>query len=100
MPWQNGGTTRTSTAQWRQLKREVTARDGNHCAECGTPGDRRPLQLAHIVGDADGGAETLDNLRLLCVPCHEPETRAESNRGKARRAARRRLPPTPHPGLR
>lgn len=99
MPWHRGGPTRTSTPQWRALKREVIARDGNRCAGCGEPGERRPLQLAHILGAAEGGTDTLGNVRLLCAPCHAPETLAESNRAKARRAARRRLPPTPHPGL-
>ncbi|WP_350317229.1 HNH endonuclease [Prescottella equi] len=99
MPWARGQS-RTSTAHWRRLKRSVTLRDGNRCAGCGIDGRHVALQLAHIVGDAEGGAATADNVRLLCGPCHAPETKAEADRGKARKAARRRLPPTPHPGLR
>lgn len=99
MPWQRGGPSRTSTPQWRRLRREVVARDGNHCSRCGESGERRPLQLDHIVPVAEGGTDTLANARLLCTPCHTPKTQAESARAKARRAARRRLPPTPHPGL-
>lgn len=100
MAWQSGGRSRTDTGEWRRLKRAVIARDGNRCAGCGADGRAVPLQLAHIVGDAEGGASTAGNVRLLCGPCHAPETKAEADRGKARKAARRRLPPTPHPGLR
>lgn len=97
MPWTRGRS-RTSTDEWRWLKRDVIHRDGLRCAGCGATGCT--LELDHRIPHAEGGTDALANLQLLCGPCHEAKTQAEANRGKARRAARRRLPTTPHPGLR
>ncbi len=96
MPW-TPGLSRTSTDMWRWLKRDVIHRDGSRCAQCGATD--QPLALDHRIPHAEGGTDALANLQLLCPPCHDAKTQAEANRGKARRAARRRLPPTPHPGL-
>jgi 5-methylcytosine-specific restriction enzyme A len=43
-------------------------------------------QADHIVPIIEGGADTLENLRTLCLPCHLIETAKLS----ARRAKRRR----------
>ncbi|WP_407107846.1 HNH endonuclease [Rhodococcus aetherivorans] len=98
MPWHNGGQSRTSTTAWKALKRAVVARDGNRCSRCGAPGTGTRLELDHIRPVAEGGRDTLDNAQLLCGPCHLPKSQAEARRGKARRAARRRLPEGRHPG--
>lgn len=97
MPWTRGPS-RTSTDEWRWLKRDVIHRDGERCANCGSSGCR--LELDHRVPHAEGGTDRMSNLQLLCQDCHDVKSKAEANRGKARRAARRRLPLTPHPGLR
>lgn len=36
---------------------------------------QRLWQVDHIVPLVDGGLNELENLRLLCVPCHKAETR-------------------------
>ena len=42
-------------------------------------------QADHMVPQADGGTHALENLRTLCVPCHEAVT-AEWRRARSKRA--------------
>ncbi|WOC12583.1 HNH endonuclease [Gordonia sp. MP11Mi] len=98
MAWTNGNS-RTSTPAWRAIRKQVIARDGNRCVDCGVHGDDVRLECDHIVPVAEGGTDTLENARMLCTTCHAVKTRAESNRGRARRAARGHRPPEKHPGL-
>lgn len=79
------------------LRRRILRRDGHACQRCGAQGV--PLEVNHIIGLADGGTNHPDNLESLCVACHAPETRAQTARGHARRAAAGRLPTERHPGL-
>lgn len=46
-------------------------------------------EVDHRVPLSEGGEHCLENLRLLCSPCHLAETRALAARTAARRAARR-----------
>ncbi|UEA58574.1 HNH endonuclease [Gordonia otitidis] len=100
MPSHNwgAGDPRTSTANWRRLRRAVIVRDGNRCAQCGADGRIHRLDLDHIINVKRGGQDTLDNARLLCHACHKPKTQAEARAGIAARKARLRLPTEPHPG--
>lgn len=51
----------------KSLREAVYARDGRVCAECGATED---LSIDHIMPEALGGADDLDNLRVLCRPCN------------------------------
>lgn len=50
-----------------EQRREVLARDGYRCQQCGSSG---PLCVHHVVYRSDGGSDDLDNLATLCVECH------------------------------
>jgi len=65
-------------------KKALLKRDGAQCSECGAP-DQPPdprknkrgeiehhafLTIDHIVATRDGGDDEMENLRLLCAPCH------------------------------
>jgi hypothetical protein len=53
--------------QWRELRAATLARD----PVCVTPGcGARSVVADHIVPRSRGGADTLANLRGLCVTCH------------------------------
>lgn len=93
------GDPRTSTAEWRALRRFVIARDGNRCRSCGADGTTTQLDLDHIVNVREDGTDDPDNAQLLCHPCHKPKTAAEAQRGSARKRARLKLPAERHPGL-
>lgn len=96
MPWTNGPS-RTSTPEWRKIRRACITRDGNTCAECGADGRTTRLECDHIIPVAEGGLDTLDNARMLCTTCHAAKTRRETERGRARRNAKRYRAKEPHP---
>ena len=52
---------------WARLRRRVLDRDGWQCVLCGS---RNRLECDHIEGLAEGGSNSLDNLRTLCRACH------------------------------
>jgi hypothetical protein len=55
------------TAQWRRLRAAALMRD----PVCVTPGCSQAARVAdHIVPRRQGGADSLDNLRCLCIECH------------------------------
>lgn len=47
---------------------------GSFCAKCGSP---KKLTLDHIIPLNAGGSNKLENLQLLCLPCHDQKTREE-----------------------
>ncbi|MFP7366298.1 HNH endonuclease signature motif containing protein [Corynebacterium callunae] len=103
MAWQRGQT-RTNTPEWKALYRKarrelplVCAVTGMTEAEAKAQGFR--LELDHIIPDAEGGTDSLDNLQWLITPIHSAKSRKEWERGQKRRLARRRLPVAKHPGL-
>lgn len=100
--WRNGSS-RTTAAEWKRLRRLAKHRLPYWCAQCGAePAGRDGLELDHIVPVAEGGADGLDNLQWLCASCHAEKSRREAARGVSRRVARRRLYDrfaTRHPGL-
>lgn len=49
------------------VRRAVYERDGFACVFCGA---FEPLSLDHIQPFSKGGADTVDNLRTLCLPCN------------------------------
>ncbi|GAF47378.1 HNH endonuclease [Rhodococcus wratislaviensis] len=98
MAWKNGNS-RTSTPQWRRLKKLVIERDGNVCQQCGADGTVVALELDHIINVREGGTDDPSNARLLCKPHHQAKTQAEALRGAQRKRARLKLPTPKHPGL-
>lgn len=51
----------------RDLRRAVYDRDGGKCRECGSGFE---LQYDHVIPLSRGGANSLDNLQLLCGNCN------------------------------
>jgi hypothetical protein len=51
----------------RDVRRVVWDRDGGACVQCG---EAFELQFDHVIPLALGGANTVDNLQVLCGPCN------------------------------
>lgn len=52
----------------REVRQQVFARDGGRCVECQSDFD---LQYDHVIPWSLGGADTMQNLQLLCAPCNQ-----------------------------
>ena len=67
------GEMRLCRSPWRrpdvplQVRRDVFERDGFACVFCG---ETHTLELDHILRYRDGGQDTVENLRVLCLPCN------------------------------
>ncbi|MFQ5881363.1 MAG: HNH endonuclease signature motif containing protein [Candidatus Methylomirabilales bacterium] len=61
----------TSPPDWEWRRRRVMERERFRCVECGQPGSL----VHHKRSLAEGGDHSLSNLRLLCRPCHERQTK-------------------------
>jgi hypothetical protein len=59
------------------VRREVLRRDEYKCKECGwskeewNADDPRHLEIHHIQHHADGGENIKENLKTLCIVCHD-----------------------------
>lgn len=70
---------RTSTARWKRIVRQVRERDAHltHCPLCRTGLDwlygQRPnsAEVDHIIPHAQGGADTAENARVICRLCNQ-----------------------------
>lgn len=64
----------------QQRRRQAWARNP-YCAACGRltdiTGTFAPFELDHITALANGGPDTLHNLQVLCIECHEGKTRSD-----------------------
>ena len=58
----------TTQGQKVHYKKMLIARDGALCNDCKK--ENIPLTIDHIVPVGDGGSREMENLQLLCVPCH------------------------------
>jgi hypothetical protein len=52
----------------REVREAVFRRDGGRCVECGSDFD---IQYDHVIPVALGGANTVENLQILCAPCNQ-----------------------------
>ncbi|MFA4928232.1 MAG: HNH endonuclease signature motif containing protein [Patulibacter sp.] len=62
------GTRAARTAIPRETRRAVWERDGGRCVACGATFD---LQYDHVIPLALGGADSVENLQILCAPCNQ-----------------------------
>jgi 5-methylcytosine-specific restriction endonuclease McrA len=60
--------------------------------------DRPSVEADHVIPKAEGGTDDESNGQGLCRGHHREKTRAEQQRGRARKSRTR--PPEQHPGLR
>jgi 5-methylcytosine-specific restriction endonuclease McrA len=51
----------------QDVKIAVAARDGGKCLQCGSAQD---LHFDHVIPWSRGGANTVNNIQLLCGPCN------------------------------
>jgi 5-methylcytosine-specific restriction endonuclease McrA len=58
---------RLEAEDYRQLRLQILERDGWRCQHCGR---RDQLQVHHIVSRSQLGADSGENLILLCADCH------------------------------
>jgi 5-methylcytosine-specific restriction endonuclease McrA len=84
------------------VAREVYVRDQGRCTFCADGGrrcgERRLLQLDHVVPHAKGGEPTLGNLRLRCRAHNLHTARAYFGKEYVRAAAKRARESTGHAG--
>lgn len=89
------GDPRTSSPQWRALRRGVLIRDNYRCHICGQLGAD---QVDHLVPLSAGGTDHPTNLAAIHrSPCHARKSSSEGN--EARWKNRPNRPAEPHPGL-
>lgn len=68
--WLNsGGYSRTNRMVTSDVKRQIAKKFDNKCALCDSK-NTGSHEIDHIFGDSN----TLDNLQLLCKPCHRKKT--------------------------
>lgn len=84
----------TKTRRWKAIRLQALRRDGWKCVKCGASGCR--LECDHIkpVREAPELSYDLNNVQVLCVPCHSRKTRLEiglAEQGDARRRAWKNL---------
>lgn len=73
--------------QWELVRRELLLAAGYTGALSKIRAGRRLWELDHAHPLAEGGADTPENLRVLCLPCHREATK----HGATRRAKWARL---------
>jgi len=63
------------------LREEILLRDGPICANCGETFHPSELQMDHITLRTrfkdKTEADRMDNLQLLCTPCHRAKTKTD-----------------------
>lgn len=97
-------TSRTGTAKWKRLRtqaiRQARRNGQTHCPLCRTEiqwdthGEPFSPEADHIVEKARGGADALENIRIICRHCNGTRGGHVGRARKAQRHARRPLPAT------
>lgn len=62
---------------WYKRRERIKRRDKGTCVQCGGTG----THVDHIIPVSRGGSWSLENLQLLCVPCHSKKTKQERRAG-------------------
>ena len=62
----------------RKLRFEIMERDGWKCVLCG---GKELLQIDHIIARVNGGEDTKENLRTLCIDCNIGKQQAKKEYG-------------------
>jgi 5-methylcytosine-specific restriction protein A len=79
--------TKRVTGRKLQAMREALFTRQPLCVICQAQGRvRLATQRDHTIPLAEGGADDDSNVQGLCEPCHDAKSRAESQRGRGRRA--------------
>jgi 5-methylcytosine-specific restriction enzyme A len=69
------------SASWKQLREQALKLYGRQCSRClSTVG----LHVDHVTPRAEGGADEISNLVVLCHSHHSSKTLADRNRARAR----------------
>ncbi|CAN0037389.1 unnamed protein product, partial [Ectocarpus sp. 6 AP-2014] len=66
------------------LKETLMEKQGSKCNYCSGPIQLYPgsnCDCDHIIPVTYGGSSDIDNLQLLCVPCHRIKTGLERGQG-------------------
>jgi hypothetical protein len=77
---------RQSEESWRKTRQKVIDRDDSQCRFCEITNEQhkeksdKGLSVHHIIPQADGGTDDLDNLIAVCSSCHRT---LEETQGKA-----------------
>jgi 5-methylcytosine-specific restriction protein A len=58
----------------RKVRAEAFARAAGCCETCGARLKVGEGEVDHIIPDQLGGSATIDNARVLCVPCHKAKS--------------------------
>ncbi|WP_151899715.1 HNH endonuclease [Sulfurimonas sp. NW15] len=71
-----------NSTKWRKVRKQVLIRDGGVCCVCGCANQK--MIVDHIKEISDGGCKLCyDNLRTVCVSCHNTITAEnKKNRGQ------------------
>jgi 5-methylcytosine-specific restriction endonuclease McrA len=76
--------------EWQAFRKRALAAFGNKCVRCEAPGSDVILQVHHL-SYRRLGRERLEDVTVLCVPCHESKhKRWKGKRIHVKKDARRR----------
>jgi 5-methylcytosine-specific restriction enzyme A len=79
---------------YRELRKQLLAK--YPCAHCGSWGKR---VLDHTLPLLDGGTNSIENLQVLCLECHQVKTQADRLWRKAKASGYDKLCPACDPGI-
>lgn len=80
--WMKRPEVKRMTGRRLQAERVALLRENPFCVDCGTPLFNDTAIRDHEVPLAEGGADTRENTRLMCVACHDRKSEAERLRGR------------------
>ena len=85
-----------STRAWRTIRGRVLNRDNHTCTLAWPKCTHTATEVDHIISKADGGTDTLNNLRAVCPNCHKARTQQQARGARPTKAR----PAEAHPALR
>ena len=60
----------------KKVKAEAALRAKDKCEGCGAGTKHKPVHFDHDLADDLGGEPTLENCKVLCLPCHREKTKS------------------------